>query len=129
MIHDLQFISLLAAYFCFRHFFISCSHIFCTNDKCFVRKKYKHNSLIFYSHWYARFNIEAMTFICCFLGCCSKQKKWDRTKEITQMILFWTGTWIKGIFISTKTIFTYQILFYVKESRNRLLLVIWLCKQ
>ena len=31
-------------------------------------QKYKHNSLIFYSHWYARFNIEAMTFICC---CCS----------------------------------------------------------
>ena len=30
------------------------------------QKKYKHNSLIFYSHWYARFNIEAMTFICCF---------------------------------------------------------------
>ena len=49
--------------------------------------KYKHNSLIFYSHWYARFNIEAMTFICCVV-LATKNKKWVRTKEITQMILF-----------------------------------------
>ena len=81
MIHDSFYI--IAAYFCFRHFLISCSHIFCTNDKCFI-PKYKHNSLIFYSHWYARFNIEAMTFICCVV----QNKKWNRTKEITQMILF-----------------------------------------